>query len=100
MARLANRLSWFLPPERPHALRELSLAYAHRGRIKKACKLVAKSCRIAEQQTARYEHAQSLLVKGRLAKEMGDPTADDQIRIAQAKVDQIEGAVRDAMQSQ
>jgi tetratricopeptide (TPR) repeat protein len=99
IARLANRLSRFLPPERPHALRELSLAYAHRGRTKKALKLIDKSCRIAEQQQARYQHAQSLLVKGRLAKQMGDPSAEDQIRIAQERLDQIEGAVRDVMQS-
>lgn len=99
MAHLANRLSWFLPPERPHALRELSLAYAHRGRIKKALKLIAKSCRIAEHQNAAYEYAQSLLVMGQLGKQAGDASADDQIRTAQSKLDEIKGAVRDAMQS-
>ena len=97
MARFAKRLSWFLPPERPHALRELGLVYAHRGRLRKALKLVDKSCQIAEQQKARYEHAQSLLVQGELQKAMGDPSADDHIRMAQEKIDQIERAVVDVM---
>lgn len=94
MARAANRLSWFLPPERPHALRELSLAYAHRGRLKNALKLVTKSCQIAEQQHSQYQHAQSLLVKGQFEKKLGNATADE-IRVAQSKIDEIEGAVRD-----
>jgi tetratricopeptide (TPR) repeat protein len=93
LARWANGLSWILPPERPAALRELALVYEHRGRFKKAWKLAAKSCRIAEQQKARYEYAQSLLVQGRLAKQLGRPGADDQMRDARAEIDRIEAAV-------
>lgn len=92
-AKWANRLSWFLPPERPRALRELSLVYEYNGRIKKAWKLAAKSCRIAEGQKAKYEHAQSLLVQGRLAKKLSKCEADDQIRTAEAEIARIEATV-------
>jgi two-component system sensor kinase len=92
-ARWSNCLAWFLPVDQPHALRELSLVYEHRGRFKKAWKLAAKSCRIAALQKARYEYAQSLLVQSRLAKQLGRPEADDQMRDAQAEIDRIEAAV-------
>jgi tetratricopeptide (TPR) repeat protein len=93
LAKWSVRLSWFLPPERPRALRELSLVYANRGRTKKAWALAAKSCRIAENQKAMYEHAKSLLVQGQLAKQLGRPEADDQLRDAQSEIERIEGAV-------
>ncbi len=97
LARRAVRLSRFLPPERPHALRELRPAYADRGRVTKAWKRAAKSGRVAEAQMARYEPARSLLVRGRLAKRLGRPEADDQIRTATAEIARIEGAVADAL---
>ncbi len=96
LARWAYRLSWLLPIERPHALRELSMVYAYRGRIKKAWKLAAKSCRIAEAQKAKYEYARSLLLQGRLAKQLGRPEAEDQIRMAEAEIALIEGAIVDS----
>ena len=93
MARWANRLSRLLPPERPHALRELSLAYAHRGRVNQAWKLAAESCRKATALKAKYEYAKSLLVLGQLAKQLGRPEADEQIREATISIRQIEDAV-------
>ncbi len=73
----------------------MCLTHAHRGRIKKAWKLAAKSCRIAKGQKARYEYAQSLLVQGRLAKQLGRSEADDMIREAQGEIDRIEAVVSD-----
>jgi hypothetical protein len=93
MANWANRLSWFLPPERPHALRELSLAFAHQGRIKKAWDVAAKSCRKAKALKARYEYAKSLLVLGKVAKQLGRPEADNQIHEASVAIQQIEDPV-------
>ena len=61
-------------------------------------KRVSKSCLIAEEQNARYQHAQSLLVKGQVEKELSNATADDQIRIAQSRIDEIERGVLDAVQ--
>src|SRR5207247_1202862 len=64
LARLAAALARVLPPERPHALRELSLAWMGRGRLDRALRLASQSCRVAEQMNARYEYARSLLVPG------------------------------------
>ena len=93
IARWANRLSWLLPPERPHALRELSLAYAHEGQVKKAWRIAGESCRKATALKARYEYAKSLLVLGKLAKQLGRPEADGQIQEATVSIRQIEDAV-------
>lgn len=91
MAKWANRVSWLISPERPYALRELSLAYEHRGRIRKAWKLARKSVAVAEKQKAKYELAQSLLVQGRLGKQLGYLEAEQQMRDGQAEIDRIEG---------
>jgi len=93
MARWAYRLSMIIVPERPHALRELALANEHRGRLHKAWKLAAKSCRVAEGQKAKYEYAQSLLVCGRLARRLGRPEGADQIAAAEAEISRIEESI-------
>jgi eukaryotic-like serine/threonine-protein kinase len=93
LARLAVGLSWIMPTERPHALRELSLAYMSRGRLGRAWRLAARSCHHACQMNARYEYIQSLLIMGRLADRLGRPEADDQIREAQAELERIEASV-------
>ena len=49
LARLAVGLSWIMPTERPHALRELSLAWMSRGRLCRAWRLAARSCHHARQ---------------------------------------------------
>ncbi|MBL8808892.1 MAG: hypothetical protein JNM43_01845 [Planctomycetaceae bacterium] len=93
MARWAKRLSWLLPPERPHALRELSLRYAHRGKLATAHRLAASSCTAAEAMDARYEYAQSLLVMGQIGKQLNLPEAESQISKAQSTIQEIEAAV-------
>lgn len=99
VTRMAVRLSWFIKTERPHALRELALVSDYRGKPGKALKLAKKSCRIADQHKAQYQYAQSLLVQGRLEKESGVPGADDRLKMAQARIAQIESAVRDTVGS-
>jgi hypothetical protein len=93
LARYAAILSRFMPTERPHALRELSLAWMSRGRLSRAWKLATRSCDEAGRMNARYEYAQSLLVRGRLAKRLGRPESDDQIREAESELARIEGSV-------
>lgn len=89
----SNRLSWFQPTNRPQALRELGHLKAHQGRTEKALKLALKSCRVAEQQEARYEHAQSLLLAGHLGKKLHLPEADSQIERAEKTIFSIESEV-------
>ncbi len=79
IARWSVRISRFLRLELPVAFRELSLALAAKGRTKKALKYAQKSCDVAKEQKARYEHAQSLLVCGQLANQLGRPEAQSQI---------------------
>jgi hypothetical protein len=93
LARLATLLSRFMPTERPQALRELSLGWMGRGRHSRAWKLAARSCDQARRMNARYEYAQSLLIQGQLAKQLGRPEAEDQVREAQSEVDRIEASV-------
>jgi hypothetical protein len=44
--------------------------------------------------TIRYEHAQSLLVRGTIACRLGLPEADEQIRAAEAALAALERPVR------
>lgn len=64
-----------------------------RGRAARAWKLAVESCAYAQRMNARYEYAQSLRVRGQLAKQLGRPEANDQIREAQAELDRIEASV-------
>lgn len=96
VAKWATRLTWLFPAAYPLALRERALVLAANGKTKKALKYADKSCAVAQAQQAKYEHAQSLLVCGKLAKELGLPEADEQIRTAEVALDVIERPVRDA----
>jgi len=94
MAKWATRLTWLFPAAYPLALRERSLILAALGKTRKALKYADKSCAVAEAQQAKYEHAQSLLVRGTLARQLGLPEADEQIRLAEESLDAIEQALR------
>ncbi len=95
LAKWATRITRFFPTAYPEALRERSLILATYGKTWKALKFADKSCAVAEAQKAKYEHAQSLLVRGKLAKELGLPEADEQIRAAEAALDDLERPVRE-----
>ncbi|MBL8818571.1 MAG: protein kinase [Planctomyces sp.] len=92
IAKWANRLSLVLPPERPRALRELALAYADHGNLKKAWKLANQSCRKAEETKAAYEYAKSLLVTGQVGLKLDRPESQQQIQQALTQLSQIEMA--------
>jgi serine/threonine protein kinase/tetratricopeptide (TPR) repeat protein len=84
LAKWAARLTRLFPPHHPHALRELSHAYAAGGKLRRAASLAERSCAVAEGQAARYEYAESLLLRGRLAQQLGLPGAEEQVRTAEA----------------
>jgi eukaryotic-like serine/threonine-protein kinase len=96
LAKWATRFTRFIPAAYSLALRERSLILAAYGKKKKALKFADKSCRVAEAQKAKYEHAQSLLLRGKLAKELGLPEAEEQIRAAEAALEAIEKPVQQA----
>ena len=91
--RLAKWTAWFMrffPTEHAYALRELSLIFAATGKTTRALRAADKSCAVAERQNAKYEHAQSLLVRGRLAEQLGLPDAEGQVQAAEAALKAIE----------
>ena len=90
LARWAVRITRLFPAAYPLALRELSLVLADQGKIDRALLIADRSCAVAEGQKARYEHAQSLRVRGRIARQLGLPEADEQIQQAEAAIEAIE----------
>jgi hypothetical protein len=94
LAKWATRITYLFPAAYPVALRERSLILAACGKTGKALKFADRSCAVAAAQNAKYEHAQSLLVRGTIARQLGLPEADEQIRTAEAALDAIESAMR------
>ena len=88
-----------LLPAHPLALREREILDAC-GRTRQALKFADQSCATALAQNAKYEHAQSLLVRARIAHQLGRPEAEEQIRTAKAALDEIEQPVRTALNGQ
>ena len=61
----------------PHALREAGLIAAMQGSVDKARRYLDESLAVAERQGARFEHAQTLLARGRVGLEVDWPGAQD-----------------------
>src|SRR5205085_3286400 len=66
----------------PHALRESGLLAAMHGRNRRARKCLDESLAVAERQGARFEHAQTLLARGRVGLELGWPEAAEDVAAA------------------
>ncbi|MCB9937185.1 MAG: response regulator [Planctomycetaceae bacterium] len=66
----------------PHALRESGLVAAMNGSLRKARRHLDESLSVAERQGARFEHAQTLLARGRVGLEVGWPGAAEDVASA------------------
>ena len=66
----------------PHALREAGLVAAMQGAIQKARKFLDESLVVAERQGARFEHAQTLLARGRVGLEVDWPGSAEDVATA------------------
>ena len=97
LARWATRITALLAAAYPVALRERSLVLAACGQMKQALRYADKGCTVAEAQRAKYEHAQTLLVRGKIARQLGRPEAEKQICTAEAAIDAIERPLADAV---
>jgi diguanylate cyclase (GGDEF)-like protein len=75
-ARRGLRLARSYRNNLPHALREMALAEAARGRPRRARRLFEQSLGVAESQGARFEYLQTLLAKGRTGQALGYPEAE------------------------
>ena len=67
----------------PHALRECGLIAEMRGDIRKARKFLDESLAVAESQGARFEYAQTLLVRGQVGQRHQWPQAEQDLTTAQ-----------------
>ncbi|MCA9091148.1 MAG: hypothetical protein KDA90_21220, partial [Planctomycetaceae bacterium] len=83
-----------------YALRELGQCYADIGKIGKAHKVVLRSCRVAVERNANYEHAQSLYVYGRLSEKLRIPEASRQIQEAERLLAGFESQIDEAIRRQ
>ena len=92
-AKWAARLTRIFPAAYPLALRELSLSLASKGSLRKALRAAEKSCRVAERQKAKYEYAQSLLVRGKLACQLGLPDGEAMVENARGQLESLEQAI-------
>lgn len=70
-ARWVTRACKFYPGHESYALRELALLLQKQSKLNSAYKHAKRSCEIAQQQDAKFELAQSLLVKGKIARQLG-----------------------------
>ncbi len=68
----------------PHALREAALILAMYGRAWTAQTLLSLSLSVARRHEARYEAAQTLSARARIARELGRPCAEEDTRRAEA----------------
>lgn len=66
----------------PHALREAGLIAAMQGSVRLARQRLDESLAVADRQGARFEHAQTLLARGRVGQEVGWPEAQEDLTTA------------------
>ncbi|QEG39925.1 response regulator [Roseimaritima ulvae] len=83
-ARRALKVARKFQTDLPHALREAGLVAAMRGSLRKARKCLDQSLTVALRQGARFEHAQTLLARGRLGLELNWPAAAEDVADATA----------------
>jgi two-component system sensor kinase len=88
-ARLALRRSRKLQNDLPHALRENALLAFRAGRVSPARRLFGRSLDVAQQQGARYEHAQTLLALGQMDVALEQDGGKDRVSAAREVIDSI-----------
>jgi two-component system sensor kinase len=71
VSRKAVKVARTFSNDLPHALREAGLIAALQGFTQRARKYLDESLTVAERQGARFEHAQTLLARGRVGQEVG-----------------------------
>jgi len=94
VARSALRIARSFQNELSHALRENALLAAMQGRYRRARRFFEQSLAVSERQGAIYEHAQTLLARGRVGQELGWRNAAQEIAEAKLILGTLEAAVR------
>ena len=79
VAQKALKIARTFQNDLPHVLREAGLIAAMQGAIQLARKHLDESLSVSERQGARYEHAQTLLARGRVGVDAGWPRAHEDL---------------------
>jgi diguanylate cyclase (GGDEF)-like protein/PAS domain S-box-containing protein len=95
-ARRAVRISRSYRNNAPHALRELALAHAAAGRVRRCRRLLDRSVTVADAQGAAWERSRSALELARLGVALGWSGARDDLERAENELRQIEHPLLDA----
>jgi len=82
VAQKALKIARTFQTELPHALREVGLIAALRGSVRRARRRLDESLAVADSQGARFEHAQTLLARGRVGRELGWLGAEEDLTTA------------------
>lgn len=82
VVRKSLRVARTFQNELPHALREAGLIAAMQGSTNRARQCLDESLAVAERQEARFEHAQTLLARGRVGVDVGWPNAKEEVATA------------------
>jgi two-component system sensor kinase len=88
--RQAVRLARHYRNNLPHALREHALVAAMCGDPQKARRFLDEALAVAQQQGSRYEHAQTLLARGRVGGPLGWPDAAEDVTQARRLLHSLE----------
>jgi two-component system sensor kinase len=95
LCKRAVRISWRFVGEKPHAYRELGIAYSLAGKITKAKRSFEKSVAVATQQGATYELAQTNLASAQFDSDFGQVDgASVNLISAKAALDEILAPVK------
>jgi two-component system sensor kinase len=78
--------------ELPHALREVGLVACMQGQARRGRRYLDESLAVASRQKARYEHAQTLLMRGIVGKELGWSRAEEDMEQARAALYELGAA--------
>jgi two-component system sensor kinase len=78
--------------ELPHALRENAILSARQGSYRRARRFFEESLAVSERQGAMYEHAQTLLARGRVGQELGWRRAAEEVAEAKLILGTLEAA--------
>jgi two-component system sensor kinase len=89
-ARRALRIARKFQNELPHALREVGVVAAMQGQERQARRCLDESLAVASRQKARFEHAQTLLMRGRVGRELGWSGAEKDLGNARAALYELD----------
>jgi hypothetical protein len=95
----AARVTRFIPAAYPMSLREAADCYRAVGKTRKALRLAEKSCQVAEKQSAKYEYAQSDLLRAELKQSLGIDGSLQELENAKAELERYQAVIDEAMAS-